>query len=565
MTHDNVLEESQGAIDETEEDEEPSVVPILMNLTGRAKTLLSELQAFQEHLRKLKRQRDVELAHFRSTVQSELSMLERLASKPDGAQTIHIARSSNLPFLETIWNIAKKSKNLVALQKAVYFNNPSKSLSQSLHHVDLNAEGNGTRPGRKSDRATVDTLTDGGLTWTKVSLVTNTRLLFDLAKQGWQSDGSEDDEEGSFPVSSDDDDDVPLVKTAKELCLASHSYRVRTRKPVVNLVLPRIILGETDEIDKIIAKCRAAGATVFTEKDLVPAPAITDALHNMAADPIDDFSSTLNIDCTILLALVSEFSHAKVHKEPWFHKSLQRQVEIEGNENLLPAILYPALGARSLVCTREAAVRMKEIVDTIGTPSEKARTAILMSDDASKSQSELVDEMQQWSSYLVPKEWQLPIRVIDQDEDECQKSLPQEALTVCQNMTAINRSVFAYGWASGRTTITSNRTVVKQIENDLEKFEDVDGSVWPKIWLCATARSLVGKEKTRRDVPKEVKSGAWPLPDPLKREQQRRNGLDVLQKRAGHDVEDLRPNGYDCDDVIEAKLAAAQALKSPAS
>jgi hypothetical protein len=283
----------------------------------------------------------------------------------------------------------------------------------------------------------------------------------------------------------------------------------------------------------------------------------------MAIDPIDAFSSTLNIDCTILLALVSEFSHAKVHKEPWFHKSLQRQVEIEGNENLLPAVLYPALVGRDMVCTKEAAKRMQEIVDTIGTPSEKARTAIMMSNDEAKSQSDLVGEMQQWSAYPVPEKWRLPIRVIDQDEDDCQASLSQEAQAVCKNMTEINRSVFAYGWASGKTTITSNRTVVKQIENDLEKYENVPESVWPKIWLCSTARSLVGKEKQRRDIPKEVRApGAWPLPDPLKREEQRRNGLDVLQKRSGHEIEDLRPNGYPCDDVIAAKLAAAEALKS---
>jgi hypothetical protein len=565
MMPENISRTPEEASDENEAIEEPSVVPILTDLTARAKTLLSELQAFQDHLRKLRQQRNVELAHFRSTIQSEMTMLEKLSSKEDSRQTIHIARSSNLPFLETIWDSAKKSKSLVALQKAVYFNSTTKSLSQSMRHVDLNGQEDSAKPGRKSARATVDTMTDGGLTWTKVSLVTNTRLLFDLAKQGWQSDGSEDDEDGVFPEPSDDDD-VPLVKTAKELCLASHSYRVRTRKPVVRLLLTRIVLGETEEIDSIIQKCRDAGAEVLTGEDVTAPPELSDALSNMAIDPIAAFSSTLNIDCTILLALVSEFSHAKVHKEPWFHKSLQRQVEIEGNENLLPSILYPALVAREMVCTKEAAKRMQEIVDTIGTPSEKARTAILMCEDQSKTQRELVDEMQQWSAHPVPEVWNLPIRVVDQDENNCQSKLSHEAQTVCDSMTEINRSVFAHGWGSGRTTITSNRTVVKQIENDLEKFQDLDASIWPSIWLCSTARSLVGKEKQRRDVPKEDRApGAWPLPDPLKREQQRRNGLDVLQKRSGHEVEDLRPNGYSCEDVIEAKLAAAQALKSASS
>jgi hypothetical protein len=170
-------------------------------------------------------------------------------------------------------------------------------------------------------------------------------------------------------------------------------------------------------------------------------------------------------------------------------------VEIEDSENLLPALLYPALGNRKMMCTEEAAHRMREIVSTIGTPGEKARTAILMGDDACKTQQMLVQDLQEWSTYTVPSDWELPISVVDRNENDRHETLPPQAKPVCQNMTAINQSVFLYGWASGQTTITSNRTVVKQIENDLEKFDDLDESVWPKIWLCPTARSLVGKEK----------------------------------------------------------------------
>ncbi|KAI7153277.1 hypothetical protein KC352_g27953, partial [Hortaea werneckii] len=155
-----------------------------------------------------------------------------------------------------------------------------------------------------------------------------------------------------------------------------------------------------------------------------------------------------------------------------------------------------------------------------------------------------------------------PIQVVDQNENECQQNLPAEALETAKDMTDINYSVFLYGWATGRTTITSNRTVVKQIETHLETYTDLPDESWPGIWLCPTARSLVGKEK--RGAPKKSepidevngKKGphtAWPLPDPLRRELQRRNGLDVLSQRAGYEVEDLRPNGYPMEEVIEAK------------
>ncbi|KAK4505111.1 hypothetical protein PRZ48_003074 [Zasmidium cellare] len=537
----------------------PSAISVIQDLNSRALTLIEELETFRQHLRSIRQEGSVEVAHFRSTVQSEVGMLERLLKKPDNESTTHIARSSNLPFLETVWATAKKSKKVTALQKRIYFNSKSKSLSQAMHHVGLVSKVKNSSD-RKNAAVTVDAITNDGLTWIKVSLVTNTRLLFDLAKQGWQSEGSED-EDADAVFGDDEGMDVPIVKNAKDLCQAAQSYRAKTRIPAVHLILPRVIPGETDEIDAILDECRAAGAVVFCGDDLQHTLSLQEALPTMAPDPFSLFSDTLNIDCTILLALVSEFSHARVSKEPWFHKALQRQVEIEGNENLLPALLYPAMAEHKLVCTKEAAKRMREIVDTIGTPSEAARTAIMMGDDESKSQQELVEEMQHWSAYEVPKDWQLPIRIVDENEGNCLKNLPEESTSVSKNMTAINRSVFLYGWATGNSTITSNRTVVKQLEADLEKYEDLDESVWPSIWLCPTARSLVGKEK--RGVKKEDrKEGAWPLPDPLRREEQRRNGLDVLSGREGHKVEDLRPNGYPCKEVLEAKNAARRLVEN---
>lgn len=538
-----------------DEHEEP-IESILADLNRRAKLLLSELELFREYLRDIKQEQHIEVAHYRNTVKSELAMLERLATKLDDSSTQHIARSSNLPFLETIWNHVKRSKDVTALQKRVYFNSPNKSLSQAMHHVNLRQGTKSKKAGLKNAAVTVDAITDHGQIWVKVSLVTNMRMLFDLAKQGWT--GTSDDEySGDEGADDDDDTDVPLLKTTKDLCRAASSFRVRTRVPRVHLILPRIQPGETAEVDAILDSCRAAGAIIHCGPNEVAIPEVQEAFRGMVPDPVTTLSETLNIDCTILLALVSDFSHAKVSKEPWFHMALQRQVEIEGNENLLPSLLYPTLGNHKLVCTKEAAVRMREIVNTLGTPSETARTCILMGDDSSKSQASLVKEMQEWSAYEVPTDWQLPIKIVDQNEDDCQSRLPPAALDLSADMTPINKSVFQYGWATGQTTITSNRAVVKQIENHLERYQDLDASVFPSVWLCPTARSLVGKEKrgAKKD---DNEKGAWPLPDPLRREQQRRHGLDILSIRAGHEVEDLRPQGYDCTDVIEAKNASTR-------
>ncbi|KAL1589905.1 hypothetical protein WHR41_01330 [Cladosporium halotolerans] len=553
------------AQDATPEDAGPELSSILGDLTKRAQTLLAELEVFKEHLRSIRLEATIEMAHFRGTVQSELNMLERLAQKEDANSASHIVRSSNLPFLETVWNSAKSSKNLTALQKRMYYDPSGPDADDtSTKKAIQNGRQRGKQRRLKAASTIVDAVADGGLSWTKVSLVTNTRLLFDLAKQGWECGASSDEDEDFPDDRSDDDRDVPILKTAKELASASRAMRIRTRHPKVTLVLPRIIPGVQGEIDKVLDDCRVAGVEVWCSADMPEAPAIRDAQSIMVPDPFSGFTDTLNIDCTILLAIVSEFSHAKVSKEPWFHKALKRQVEIEDNENLLPSLLYPAMGDRGLVCTQEACKRMREIVDTIGTASERARTTILMGDDDSKSREELVQEMQTWSAYEVPSTWQLPIRVVDQDENNCQRNLPGEAAHVIREQTDINRSVFLHGWAADRTTITSNRSVVKQLESELEQYIDLADAVWPKIWLCPTARSLVGREK-RGAKKEDRKEGVWPMPDPLRREEQRRNGLDVLSIREGHEVEDLRPQGYATElaEVIAAKEASKRERFSP--
>lgn len=172
-----------------------------------------------------------------------------------------------------------------------------------------------------------------------------------------------------------------------------------------------------------------------------------------------------------------------------------------------------------------------------------------------KAEDEVLEEFAQLSAYSVPPDLRIPLKVVDQDLENCQASLPDAALQITCDMSPLNKAVFCFGWASGRTTITSNRNIVKQIENDMEKFEDLDDSAWPSIWLCPTARSLVGKE--RRGPPPEAKSNrSLKTHEPLHREHMRRHGLDVLSMREGQKVEDLRPGGYPRLDLLESDMAS---------
>jgi hypothetical protein len=543
---------------DTEESSQGSTPPSspivdVENLVSRAKSILSELEAFRDRLKTLRKEGEVDIAHYRAVLRSELASLEKLTQRPESESKNHVARSSNLPYMETIWSTAKGSLDTTALLKRVYFDIRIGDATAGIKPKSVRNSPS-SKHKKSSQPIIIDAITDNGRLWTKVSLATNARLLFDLAKEGWvseNSDDDDDDDQGRLGDRGDDDPQIPLVKTAKQLSKAAKAFRAQTHIPKIQLVLPHIQLGETPEVDRIIDNCRQYGVTILCGEDMQPPPELETALKLMAPDPRSSFSDVLNIDCTILLALVSEFSHAKVSKEPWFHSALQRQVEIEDNENLLPSLLYPTLGSHQLVCTSEAAKRMREIVDTIGTPSEKARTSIFMGDDGSKTRVELLKELQEWSAYLLPSDLQLPIQVVEYNEHECKLSLSNEAIAASEGMTAINQSVFLYGWSTGRTTISSNRTVIRELESQLGNYENLDDNVWPKIWLCPTARSLVGKEKRGAE---RKATKPWPLPDPLRREAQRRNGLDVLGIREGRKVEDLRPDGYDYEDVIAAKL-----------
>ena len=396
-----------------------------------------------------------------------------------------------MPFYAAVWDSAKCCTGIVALEKKFYWAVQKKprgkaesgdvvSLQQSRHNV------------------LVDIVAQDGSEWVKVSTLTEKRLLFDLAKAGWLGESSS---EGSDVDDGEDDEPEGLMKQAEALLKASKATRVRYSHPVIRIVLPKIRKGSTREMDELIQQIETLGIKVQASEDLADVIPISAALHRMAVDPFVRFSSTVNVDCTILLALVSDLSHSRVQTKDWHHRAILRQIEMENENQLLPNSLWPAMGSRSLVCTSEAARRMHEIVDLIGTRSEKQRRDCLMDVESTThwSKEQRIRGFQELSAYVVPLDWNIPIEVVESDLAVMQKQLPPAAEQVAKLLSPINQSVFLYGWATGITTISSNRTVAKEIEGTIETHRLADDDAGPDIWLCPTARSLVGKEKTRRN------------------------------------------------------------------
>lgn len=156
------------------------------------------------------------------------------------------------------------------------------------------------------------------------------------------------------------------------------------------------------DIDIILERTRSIGVKLICAAAIPQPPDIQEALDRMVVEQFSTFTDTLNIDCTILLALVSDISHSQVTEAPWFNVAIRRQLDMEAKEKLLPLVLWPGMKGRRLVCTRDAAKRMREIVDTIGTETEQARTRILMGDDKTKSGGDLIHDFQVFSEHQIP-------------------------------------------------------------------------------------------------------------------------------------------------------------------
>lgn len=517
--------------------------------------MLSELEEFRVFLSEQKKENIVDIRQFHNSVRSELKSLEKVGHFPHGCcsppfllrgisqlasadptaeRTVHTLRSSNLPFYNAVWDAAKSSTGLVTFNKRFYWAQPPTRSSKRAGQA-------------KKEGALVDIVTQSGLEWIKVSTITETRLLFELAKAGWEgadssaSDDENEDEDNTFtnspsptsppsppsPVNSDNP--VELVRLAVDLRKASLATLIRYKHPTVRLILPKIPTSPSSQTLAILNQLHSTGAKIQHGPQFLPFPApnplptpippssLQTLFTRLLPDPHAPLTATLNIDCTILLALISDLSHSPyTPHSPTHHQAITRQIELEARDPLLPDSLYPALQDHDLICTGEAAERMREIVAQIGTPSERTRGALLLGDEPesadgdgfhvgdSERNSSVLARFAATSKYPVPSTLRLPIKITTIVLDMAQ--LPSVAATVATHLTAINRSVFLYGWQAGITTVSSNRTVVKTIESvigaenadaDIEgKFEVEVGG--PEVWLCETARSLAGKEKGRR-------------------------------------------------------------------
>ncbi|KAF2189070.1 hypothetical protein K469DRAFT_702798 [Zopfia rhizophila CBS 207.26] len=475
----------------------------VQDLISRCKAIHEEVETYVAAVdanQKLARtQNPVEYRSLRSDFKNELGFLQKLStSNLSEERARHYIVSSNLVYYEALWDAAKRSSGLLSFRKYFFWNRQKEGHKAAYQGLNL---GKGSQVKGKS-AALVDIVAADGMEWVRVSTISEKRLLFDLAKLGWMNDSDEDEDmdDQSRMDEEDDEDEVDIVKHARDLARAAKANPIRGRSPKVRFVLTRIESGHLKEVDAVVDKVRATGATVQCANEIGPSPLLSSVLPELLVDRSRTLSKILNIDCTILLALVSDISHAQCPILDWYPGEVRAQIKEETQEKLLPTHLYPAIGSHPMVCTQEAADQMNLIVDTLATDTEKARANILLQQNNHESTdpTELVKAWAELSDHPVPDGFSLPISVVPSNLDDAMQKLPKVAQKAAEELTSLNRAIFFYGWAEGLTTLSSNRARARQIEHIINENGIEDGEAGPHIWLCGESRSLIAKHGRRK-------------------------------------------------------------------
>jgi hypothetical protein len=110
-----------------------------------------------------------------------------------------------------------------------------------------------------------------------------------MAKKGWERDSDSDafsDEDGERSPKrtvlrnfdgedsgeDSDDDELELIKLARDLRKAADATRVRYRHPRLRIVLPKIEEGNVPEIDDVLKEMRSYGIKVECQDSMSANP-----------------------------------------------------------------------------------------------------------------------------------------------------------------------------------------------------------------------------------------------------------------------------------------------------
>ena len=247
-----------------------------------------------------------------------------------------------------MWDAAKDARGLIAIQKRF----PC-----------------GSQLAR--DACAVDIVAQEGEQWIKISAISESRLISDVDEAGFwgaESESGSDYEtdsindgttsgnnsrtarsNGSTNENNSAKSSIPLFRMAQKLRLASLSCAQNSLPPRTDLYLPNVSTNPHPVLIPLFDSISSLGIRIRLGPLPASPPSIFPAL---LADPQKSLTPILNLDCTILVALVSAISHHYPPDRPSYplSKDVADQFAREAEERMLPEVLYPALSGHELVC-----------------------------------------------------------------------------------------------------------------------------------------------------------------------------------------------------------------------
>jgi predicted RNase H-like HicB family nuclease len=410
------------------------------------------------------------------------------------------------------WDILKKCHSFVAINQS--FQGSSKE-DRRKEISDLGASAKEKQQLHKTlkDQGKVDVdVVDGGREWIDIRPLQTDRLARQMTDSGW----AWGEHELGDIVDEDEWEDVSLTKQVKRVIAAARMNRHEYEFPRVRFVMPNldkrnedilILLDQFYRIDPLIKVSIELRDGIFMT---TPPPALELAIQNLKGDELAGLTKTVNMDHTVLVDLISDLTHLELEPQPWQASTTRAQIiEEQQHGGLMAKILYPLLKNRTLVCTREMAEHFHDMLRTVGTKTERERGHLLVPlfEETRNLPAEFIRKrFQELSIHQLPDELQIPVTIL-RDEDwgptavhraVDEGRLPRVALDVarCGDFKSSKLSIYMYGWATGLTTVTSNKEVRGQIRTWIEANRHAEDERGPSIWRIDVTRNLLAKSAT---------------------------------------------------------------------
>lgn len=519
----------------TADEEALSAPDMAADIAARSGKLLQEMEQLRQHLWALKGEHE----HIRglialiTTIKIEKEAAEMFlapseeASQPTGKAArcrgdsrINVSRfrSSNVYALEKQWHIIKRCRHLVSVHQSLTKTNKLEFDCQGgLHVVDAPK----TNVGKEPNVLHIHAIVDGGAEWLRIISKDERKLLVEMAEGGWDWDvdeGEQDDQDDAALY-----EDIETLRGVKDLADAARENWYNYHHPRIRVIFTRIREGQNTEVDRLIQKLRRAGGNDIgisvhcADSDWVTNDGPVDidtAIPNLLPQA-DDITGTVILDSSVMIALVSDVSHARVQKLPWHGGDVQGHIDDEADGiNFFPCAAYPRLRGRKLVCTRQAMEQFQKIALPMGSPTEVERARVLLEGSP--------QDFQKHSIHPVPDDFLLPVQVLPGDDEWlCTASLirdgvlPPVATEVERHLVGAigNMATHIYGWVSGLTVITSNRILARKIVRVVEASLTGDYDNGPRICALPYNRALATNGPGPKKARKLAQLGLWPLPN----------------------------------------------------